>query len=32
VFAWQLTAAAATILMVAFGAAYKSAPFLYFQF
>ena len=32
VFAWQLTAAGATILMVAFGAAYKSAPFLYFQF
>ncbi len=31
-FAWQLTAASAAILIIAFGAAYEPAPFVYFQF
>lgn len=31
-FGWQLTAAAGAVLLVAFGAAYQSAPFVYFQF
>jgi len=31
-FAWQLTAAAAALLIIAFGAAYETAPFVYFQF
>ena len=30
--AWQLSAAAATLLLIAFGAAYEPAPFVYFQF
>ncbi len=31
-FGWQLTAATAAILLVAFGAAYQPSPFVYFQF
>jgi len=31
-FGWQLTAAAAAMLAIAFGAAYESSPFVYFQF
>jgi hypothetical protein len=31
-FGWQLTAATAVILIIAFGAAYEPAPFVYFQF
>jgi alginate O-acetyltransferase complex protein AlgI len=31
-FAWQLAAASAAILVIAFGAAYEPAPFVYFQF
>ncbi len=31
-FGWQLAAAAGAILLVAFGAAYQSTPFVYFQF
>jgi alginate O-acetyltransferase complex protein AlgI len=29
---WQLTAAAAAVLAIAFGSAYRSSPFVYFQF
>jgi alginate O-acetyltransferase complex protein AlgI len=31
-FRWQLTAATAAIVVIAFGAAYESVPFVYFQF
>ncbi len=31
-FGWQLTAATAAMLLIAFGAAYEPAPFVYFQF
>ena len=31
-FGWQLTAAAAAMLVIAFGSAYESSPFVYFQF
>ena len=31
-FGWQLTAATAAILVLAFGAAYEPSPFVYFQF
>jgi alginate O-acetyltransferase complex protein AlgI len=31
-FAWQLSAATAALLIIAFGAAYEPAPFVYFQF
>ena len=31
-FGWQLTAAAAAVLVIAFGSAYQSSPFVYFQF
>jgi len=31
-FGWQLTAAATAMLAIAFGAAYESSPFVYFQF
>jgi D-alanyl-lipoteichoic acid acyltransferase DltB (MBOAT superfamily) len=31
-FAWRLSAAVAALLIIAFGAAYEPAPFVYFQF
>ena len=31
-FAWQLSVATAALLVIAFGAAYEPAPFVYFQF
>ena len=31
-FQWQLAAAAAAVILIAFGSAYESAPFVYFRF
>ena len=31
-FAWKLSAATAALVIIAFGAAYEPAPFVYFQF
>jgi hypothetical protein len=31
-FGWQLSAATAAVLLIAFGSAYEPSPFVYFQF